>query len=514
MMLFWMLAILVAGGLLARAAGRLDDRLSRWIAVCALGADLVLVAAVWIHNYRAVSLLESRSWLIELRWDWIPGFGASFHLAMDGLSLILLALTIFLGLVAVVASWTEVRTRVGFFHFNLLWVPGGNRRGLPGRGSLPLLRLLGADARADVFPDRHLGTREARSAAFKFFLFTRQGAGDLLSILALYFIHGQATGVYTFEYAALAGTPLGAAAPRVMLGFLLAFPGQSAGSPVSHLASGRPRPGAHGGSVILAGLLKTGAYGLIRFVLPFPRLCARSLSSAWPSGWLAISTGPSWPSPNPISRGWSPHTSVSYMGFVLDPLSRRIGLQGRGSRIACHGLPRGAVPPGRAIQERLRMRSSWAPRRTPGEASRVGGAALLFALASLGLPGLGNLSRLNSLSPGPFSARRRSSPSWLRSVWIASTIYALSLSQRIFQGPKSAEAPFRGLGPRRSAFLRRWPWSSSGWVSILSPCSIRRGRRSRASSSAAPGRTMGIASARPASSLRPQAWERVAACRR
>ena len=39
--------------------------------------------------------------------------------------MLLLLLTFFLGIVAVLASWTEIQNGIGFFHFNLLWVLAG-----------------------------------------------------------------------------------------------------------------------------------------------------------------------------------------------------------------------------------------------------------------------------------------------------------------------------------------------------------------------------------------------------
>ena len=54
-----------------------------------------------------------------------PEFGIHFHLALDGLSLLLLMLTFCLGIVSVVASWTEITNAVGFFHLNLLWILAG-----------------------------------------------------------------------------------------------------------------------------------------------------------------------------------------------------------------------------------------------------------------------------------------------------------------------------------------------------------------------------------------------------
>ena len=47
------------------------------------------------------------------------------HLAVDGLSLLLVALTCVVGMVAVLASWREVDRRVGRFHALLLWALAG-----------------------------------------------------------------------------------------------------------------------------------------------------------------------------------------------------------------------------------------------------------------------------------------------------------------------------------------------------------------------------------------------------
>ena len=61
-------------------------------------------------------------WLVEFKVPWIPDWGVSFSLAMDGVSLVLVLLTDFLGVLAVAASWRGIQERVGFFHFNLMCV--------------------------------------------------------------------------------------------------------------------------------------------------------------------------------------------------------------------------------------------------------------------------------------------------------------------------------------------------------------------------------------------------------
>lgn len=54
-----------------------------------------------------------------------PRFGISIHLAIDGLSLLMVVLTGLLGVLAVLCSWKEIEKYQGFFHLNLMWILGG-----------------------------------------------------------------------------------------------------------------------------------------------------------------------------------------------------------------------------------------------------------------------------------------------------------------------------------------------------------------------------------------------------
>ena len=49
-----------------------------------------------------------------------PSLGISFHLALDGLSLLMVVLTALLGVLAILCSWNEIHKYQGFFHLNLL----------------------------------------------------------------------------------------------------------------------------------------------------------------------------------------------------------------------------------------------------------------------------------------------------------------------------------------------------------------------------------------------------------
>src|SRR6202795_624431 len=117
MMLIYLIAVLIIPGILAAISARWSTLAPRWISLAALAVDLILAARIWAGR----PLSASTNWYDEVDWNWIPNFGIHFHLAVDGLSFLMLMLTFFLGIVAVLCSWTEIREKIGFFHFNLMW---------------------------------------------------------------------------------------------------------------------------------------------------------------------------------------------------------------------------------------------------------------------------------------------------------------------------------------------------------------------------------------------------------
>ena len=197
MILIWFIGILMIGGILAWIVAESNEVLSRWISLTALIIDFVLSIYLWIQN----PVDGMSTWITKFSVSWIPGFGISFSLALDGLSLLMLLLTFFLGIFAVLISWNEIKERVGFFHFNLLWVLAG----ITGVFLTMDLFLFYFFWEVMLIPMYFLigiwGHENRRYAAFKFFIFTQaSGLLMLLAILGLYFIHGSQSGTYTFDY--------------------------------------------------------------------------------------------------------------------------------------------------------------------------------------------------------------------------------------------------------------------------------------------------------------------------
>lgn len=281
MILAWIILIPLAGGLLAWFSNRLNEKWPRWISLIALAVDFVLVLVLWLQHPDRVSLAMNNVWLVEMDREWIPQLGISFHLSMDGISFLLVMLTLFLGIVSVASSWTEIKEKIGFFHFNLMWSLAG---------------ILGVFLSLDLFlfyffwelmlvPMYFLialwGHENRIYAAVKFFIFTQlSGLFMLASILGLYFVHAQSTGIYTFNYMQLLGTSMSPAKGILLMsGFLIAFLVKLPAIPFHTWLPDAHTEAPTAGSVILAGLLlKTGAYGLLRFAVPlFPQADRKSV---------------------------------------------------------------------------------------------------------------------------------------------------------------------------------------------------------------------------------------------
>ena len=270
-------------------------------------------------------------------------FGIHFHLALDGLSLLLLMLTFLLGIMSVLASWTEIQEAVGFFHLNLLWVLAG----IAGVFLAMDLFLFYFAWELMLVPMYFLiaiwGHERRVYAAAKFFLFTQlSGLLMLIAILALYFAHHTATGIFTFEYADLLGTPLSShAALWIMLGFFVAFAVKLPMFPLHTWLPDAHTEAPTAGSVVLAGLLlKTGAYGMLRFVMPlFPAAAHAFAPVAMVLAVIGILYGAILAFAQTDLKRLVAYTSVSHLGFVLLGIFawNKLALQGA---VDHHDLPR------------------------------------------------------------------------------------------------------------------------------------------------------------------------------
>ncbi len=397
MILVWLIVILLAAGVLAWFTGRLSSSLPRWISLIAVAVDLALSLGLWAKNWGNVHILPQGHWIVEFSHAWVPRYGIEFHLAMDGLSLLMLVLTFFIGIVSVLCSWREIQEGVGFFHLNLMWILAG---------------ITGVFLAADLFlfyfawewmlvPMYFLiaiwGHERRIYAAVKFFIFTQvSGLMMLLAILTLYFIHHHNTGVYTFEYSKLLGTAMSShTAMLLMLGFFVAFAVKLPMFPFHPWLPDAHTEAPTAGSVILAGLLlKTGAYGMIRFVVPlFPDAAHKFAPVAMTLGVIGILYGALLAFGQGDMKRLVAYTSVSHLGFVLIGVFawNELALMGALMGMIAHAISTGGLfmLVGQ-VQERTHTRDMEKLGGLWTTVPVLSGVGMFFMLGSVGLPGLGD----------------------------------------------------------------------------------------------------------------------------
>ena len=452
MILVWIITILLTGGILCWLLARWSRILTKWIALFSVIAGFGIICYL-CNQYNNATAVDS-SWLIDYRVDWIPAWGISFHLAMDGLSLVMLLLTFFLGILSVLCSWNEVREKTGFYFFNLLWTLAG----ISGVFIAMDLFLFYFFWEVMLVPMYFLiaiwGDSNRRYAAYKFFIFTQAGGLlMLLAILALYFIHAAQSGTYSFDYFSLLNTSLEPSTAKwIMSGFLIAFLIKLPMVPFHNWLPDAHSEAPTAGSLILAGLLlKTGAYGIIRFVLAlFPAAAADIAWWAMLFGVIGIVYGAILAFAQTDLKRLIAYTSVSHMGFVLLGVFafEQMALQGVVMQMLTHGISTGAlfVMAG-MLKERLHTRDINQMGGLWTSMPAMGGVAMVFTMASLGLPMLGNFIAEFLILLGAFPVSN--ALTIIAAVGLVfAALYSLRMVQKVFLGPATVTVPLKDLSAR------------------------------------------------------------------
>ena len=409
--LAWMLPALIAtpfiAGTLCWLVEKIDKRLPRWIALIGMIITFGFTVVLWREGAYAglseqvLAPTAKLPWFTEYSVPWIDTFGISFHLALDGMSLLMVSLTAFLGIMAVGCSWGEIQRRVGFFHLNLLWSLGG---------------VIGVFLAIDLFlffffwemmlvPIYFLiaiwghnatNGKTKEYAATKFFIYTQaSGLIMLVGILLLVIMNYQNSGVFSFNYNDLLGTPLGGWEFPIMLCFFIGFAVKLPIMPFHGWLPDAHAQAPTAGSVDLAGILiKTAAYGLIRFVLPlFPAASQEFAPIAITLGTIGIFYGAWLAFVQTDIKRLLAYTSISHMGFVVLAIyaGTLISLQGLMVQMLAHGLSSAAlfIMAGQ-LYERMHTRELPLMGGMWGQFRYFAPLLMFFSAALLGIPGTGN----------------------------------------------------------------------------------------------------------------------------
>jgi len=377
---------------------------------------------------------------------WMPTLGISYHLGVDGISLLLVLLTTFLMPLTLLASWHSVERRWKEFAITMLLLETG---------------MLGVFVALDLFlfyifweamliPMYLIigiwGGPNRVYAAIKFVLYTLVGSLLMLvAILVLYFQHGAATGVYTFDLPIIARwvLPGGLGQSLLFLAFALAFAIKvpmwpfHTWLPDAHVEAPTP------GSVILAGvLLKMGTYGFLRFCMPlFPQASLAFAPWMFTLAVIGILYG-AWVSTVQTDiKKLVAYSSVSHLGFVVLGLFtlNQQGMVGGIIQMINHGLSTGALflIVGMLYERRhTRLIADFG-----GLWKVVPALSVLFLIvtfSSVGLPGLNGFVGEFLILVGAFQVSRPLAAVATSGI-IFGAVYMLWMYQRVFFGEVTRE---------------------------------------------------------------------------
>jgi NADH-quinone oxidoreductase subunit M len=216
-------------------------------------------------GYASYAYLESYSW--------IPSFGARYALGVDGISLVLVALTTFLGVLALLSSWSAIQIRSKECYIVLLLLQTAMLGAFMARDLFLFYVFWEVSLVTAYFLIGTWGTDRRLYAALKFFLYTFAGSLlMLLAILALYFSSSKLTGIQTFDIPTLLATAQqlpDSLKTWIFWGFFFAFAVMAAMFPFHTWLPDANTDAPTAGSILLSGvLLKMGSYGFLRFSVP------------------------------------------------------------------------------------------------------------------------------------------------------------------------------------------------------------------------------------------------------
>ncbi len=280
---------------------------------------------------------------------WIEAWGISWNVGIDGLSMPLVALTLFIMPLVILGSWRGIQKHWKGFGISMLLLTTGMLGALLARDLflfyvfwelmlIPMYLIIGIWG-----GDRRI------YAAVKFFLFTMAGSLPMLiGIIWMGTSYHDITGIWSFAYADLLSVSFPIFHQKLLFAaFAIAFAIKVPMFPLHTWLPDAHVQAPTGGSVVLAGvLLKLGTYGFLRFALPmFPHAAASSQTLLVVLSVIGIIYGALVAWVQNDMKKLVAYSSVAHLGFVMLGIMAFdiIAWQGAVLQMVNHGLSTGAL---------------------------------------------------------------------------------------------------------------------------------------------------------------------------
>jgi NADH-quinone oxidoreductase subunit M len=424
-----------------------DDKKVRVFTLAISLAELVLALPLF-----GFKLGEAGFQFVE-NLPWVPAWGLNYYLGIDGISLLMVALTVAILPLCVLCSWSYISSRVREFHFCLLFMTSA----CVGVFVALDLVLFYVFWEAMLIPMYLLiavwGGPERKYASIKFFLYTLAGSTLLLVAVVALRIAGDTFAIpelmqrgysFEFQYWVFLAMAIAFAIKVPMFPFHTWLPAAHVQAPTA-------------GSVLLASvLLKMGTYGFLRFCLPITPAGAEhfaglmiivSLASIIYGGAVALGQ-------TDIKKIIA-YSSVGHMGFVtlgIFVFNLR-GAEGALFQMLNHGITTGALfMMVGAVYERSHSREVADNLGLGKYLPAFMGLWGLFAFSSFGFPGTNSFVGEFLVLLGAFQHQ-----TWVGFVAVPGALlaaaYMLKLTQNLAWGAPSAAKTWPDLKPREWAYL-------------------------------------------------------------
>ncbi len=368
-------------------------------AAAKLIATVASLLAVAVYVLAAVQFKHWNTGFVDFNvtWDWFTSLGLRADMAVDSVSMLLIGLTVLLGPICVIGSFSAIKDRLRTY-YGWLMVLQGAMTGVFCARDMILFYIFFEFTLVPMYVLISLyGSTNRKAAATKFFLFTFTGSiVTLAGFVYVAYRHATMNNVpWTFDFATLANTCRHLSTPEQAMVFGMLLCGFAVKVPLFPVHTWLPlahteAPAA--GSVLLAAvLLKLGTYGIFRFALAFcptaavhyaPALaviCTIGILYAGLICWVQTDV-----------KKLVAYSSVSHLGFCMLGLFalNGIGLTGSVLYMLNHGLSTGALflMVG-MMYERYHTRNM---RELSGLARKMpvwGTFMVIFTMASVALPG-------------------------------------------------------------------------------------------------------------------------------